>query len=45
MSSGPALAYSIDDVEVAVVVEDARVEQLELGVVAAAPRFSSTSRA
>ena len=31
-SSGVALAYSIDDVEVAVVVEDAGVDQLELGV-------------
>ena len=36
MSSGVALAYSIDDVEVAVLVEDAGVEQLELGPLSAA---------
>ena len=44
MSSASALAYSTNDVEVAVLVEDAGVDQFELAVLLAPRRrFSSTS--
>ena len=44
MSSGVDLGVLDDDVEVAVLVEDARVEQLELGPWPPRRRFSSISR-